>query len=73
MLDSFPRLDLAAAALAALGAIAVLIRNIFIYNVSVALVEDSEAFARLPTYEAMLFKPCYWHLWTAHQWIEATK
>lgn len=74
MLDSSPHLYLAAAVLAmALVAIAVLIRNIFVYNASMALIEDSEAFARLPTYEAMLFMPCYWHLWTAQQWIEATK
>lgn len=53
---------------------AAIIRNISVYSTCMTLlIEDYEAFARLPTYEAMIFKPCYWHLWTVEQWAEATK
>lgn len=54
-----------------------LYRNECVFRVRMAFIDDdslykSGAYDRLPSYEDMLYKPRYWHLWTKQQWIEAT-
>lgn len=52
-----------------------LIRNEYVFRVrndfiDDAFLYDSDAYNKLPSYEDMLYKPRYWHLWTKQQWIK---
>lgn len=52
-------------------------RNQAVYRVRIALIGDSllydaGAYYKLPSHDAMLFNPSYWHLWTKQQWVEET-
>lgn len=53
-----------------------LIRNNCVYRVRNAFIADdslygSGAYDMLPSYDDMLYKPRYWHLWTKQQWVKA--
>lgn len=53
-----------------------LIRNEYMSRVRNAFIDDeflyaSGAYDKLPSYDAMLYSPRYWHLWTKQQWVKA--
>lgn len=49
-------------------------RNTTIWKVRVAFIDDDELFTdaynALPSYDAMIYNPRYWHLSTKQQWVE---
>jgi len=54
-----------------------LVRNDCVCRIRHAFIDDDAlwpcAYDRLPSYDDMLYSPCYWHLWTKQQWIEVAK
>ena len=50
-----------------------LIRNNSVFITRSWFLWNTTLYSNLPSYEAMMFMPKYWHLWTTKQWINYIK
>lgn len=45
------------------------IRNWCVYSIRIAFINQKPAaYRQLPSYDAMMQNPRYWHMWTKKQW-----